>query len=268
MHESDLVGVHETRIAHHVAPVGQIHRQHRPPAVADRARAVIVQRLVVVGVDVPPRIHGLDVLQKLLVDGHHVLEAPVDGALLDHPDLPVALQDGGFDLAHLLVDEDPVVHFPVQNLLACLNDALGTEGVGRARPSQRGLGLLPRFQQGFIGPFGSEGRIGSVFVEELNDVEGGSCQHTQRHVHVLHRSVHGIFLSLKMAWGVCARAKPKVSPVSLLSKRENKSFRPRPYSESKHHSISTHHRHRLCRWFWRAIYHGFSHRGTETQRKS
>ena len=28
MHESDLVGVHEARIAHHVAPVGQIHGQH------------------------------------------------------------------------------------------------------------------------------------------------------------------------------------------------------------------------------------------------
>src|SRR5439155_12843122 len=73
---------------------------------------------------------------------------------------------------------------------------------------------------------------------------------TQRHVHVLHRSVHGIFLSLKMAWGVCARAKPKVSPVSILSKLENDSLRPRPYSESKHHSISTHQRHTLCCWFW------------------
>ena len=37
MHEADLVGVHEARIAHHVAAVGQVDRQHRAAAVRDRA---------------------------------------------------------------------------------------------------------------------------------------------------------------------------------------------------------------------------------------
>ena len=156
---------------------------------------MIVQRLVVVGVDVPARIHRFDVLQKPLVHGHHVLETPVDGALLDHPDLSVALQDGGFDLPHLLVDEDPVVHFPVQNLLARLNDALGTERIRRPRPSQRGLGFLPRFQQGFVGPFGSEGRIGSVLIKKLDDVEGRPCGNAYGFVDVLEGFMHIVSFS-------------------------------------------------------------------------
>ena len=37
-----LVGVHEARVAHHVAAVGQVHREHRAAAVADARGAVAV----------------------------------------------------------------------------------------------------------------------------------------------------------------------------------------------------------------------------------
>ncbi len=42
--EPDLVGVHEARIAHHVAAVGQVDGEHRAAAVRDGAGAVVVQR--------------------------------------------------------------------------------------------------------------------------------------------------------------------------------------------------------------------------------
>ena len=42
---ADLVGVHEARVAHHVAAVGQVDRQHRAAAVLDRRGAVVVQRV-------------------------------------------------------------------------------------------------------------------------------------------------------------------------------------------------------------------------------
>src|SRR6202043_762206 len=36
MHVTNLVGVHETRIAHHVAAVGEVHGEHRATAVTHR----------------------------------------------------------------------------------------------------------------------------------------------------------------------------------------------------------------------------------------
>ena len=91
--EADLVGVHEARVAHHVAAVGQVDRQHRAAAVLDRAAAVVVQLLVVVGADVAARERVLEVLEEGRVHGHHVLEVAVDRAVLHHQDLAVALDD-------------------------------------------------------------------------------------------------------------------------------------------------------------------------------
>ena len=92
--EADLVGVHEARVAHHVAAVGQVHREDRAAAVLDRAAAVVVELLVVVRLDVAPRERLLEVLEHRRVDRHDVFEVPVDRAVLDHQDLAVALDDG------------------------------------------------------------------------------------------------------------------------------------------------------------------------------
>ncbi len=50
--EADLVGVHEARVAHHVAAVGQVDGEDRAAAVLDGAAAVVVELRVVVGADV------------------------------------------------------------------------------------------------------------------------------------------------------------------------------------------------------------------------
>ena len=90
---ADLVGVHEARIAHHVAAVGQVDRQNGAAAVLDGAGAVIVQIFVVVRRDVAAREVLLDPLEELRVDRHHVFDMAVLRAILDHPDLAVAFDD-------------------------------------------------------------------------------------------------------------------------------------------------------------------------------
>ena len=55
VHEAHLVGVHEARVAHHVAAVGQVDGQHRAAPMRDGAGAVFVQRGVVVRADVAAR---------------------------------------------------------------------------------------------------------------------------------------------------------------------------------------------------------------------
>ena len=62
--EPDLVRVHEARVAHHVAAVGQVDGQHRAAAVQHGGGAVVVQLLVVVGADVAAREHLFEVLEE------------------------------------------------------------------------------------------------------------------------------------------------------------------------------------------------------------
>ena len=167
--EADLVGVHEAGIAHHVAAVGQVDGQHRAAAVGHGRGAVVVQVLVAfaVGLDVAAGEALFEMLEEGGVDRHHVFKVAVLGAVLDHQNLAVALDDLGLDLAHLLVEQHFVGQLAVENLLANLGDALGTERVGGARPAQRRLFLLPALQQGLVAPFGREGRVGADAVEPL-----------------------------------------------------------------------------------------------------
>ena len=109
MHIAHLVGVHEARITHHVAAVGKVHGKDGPTAITDRAGAVVVEVLVVVGGNITSREVIFDPRQKLRVNGHDVFVTAVDRAFLDHPHLAVPLDDLGLDFAHLLVDE----RFPV-----------------------------------------------------------------------------------------------------------------------------------------------------------
>ena len=187
MHEPDLVGVHEARIAHHVAAVGQIDGQHRSAAVRDGGGAVVVQLFVVVGADVAARENVFQVLEERRIDRHDVFELAVDRAILHHQDLAVALDDVGLDLADLLVLQDLDRQFAVQNLLADLRDALGAQRIGLARPAELGLLLLPALQQRLVGPLGRERRVRADRVELVKDEPGGVGGHGDGFFDVLDR---------------------------------------------------------------------------------
>src|SRR5262245_36169556 len=188
MHEANLVGVHEAWVTHHVAAIGQVDRQHGATTVFDRARTVIVELLVVVRVDIASRKHRFDVGEKLGVDGHHVFEVTMSGTILNHPDLPVAFDDLRFDLADFFVDENADVFFAGDNRFARVDDAVWTERIGGAWPTEGWFALLPGFQKGFIRPFRSKRRIGLVLIYRLNSVEKASRNQGQSSLHVLNWS--------------------------------------------------------------------------------
>jgi len=79
------------------------------------------------------------------IDGHHVFEMAVLGAVLHHQDFAVALDDLRLDLADFFVEQNFVGQLAVENLLADLGHALGTERVRGARPAEGRLFLLPDF---------------------------------------------------------------------------------------------------------------------------
>ena len=190
VHEPDLVRVHEARIAHHVAAVREVDREDRAAAVLDGARAVVVQLLVVVRPDVAAREGVLEVLEERRIDRHDVLEAPVNRALLHHQDLAVPLDDLGLDLAHLLLEQNLVVALAVENLLARLADAGRTERVGLARPAERRLHLLPRFQDRLFGPLGRKRVRRRDAVQRVEHAPGAPRDVSQALLDVLDRLVH------------------------------------------------------------------------------
>ncbi len=191
--EADLVGVHEAGIAHHVAAVGEIDGENRAATVGDGRCAVVVQLLVAfaVGADVAAGEALFEVLEEVGVDGHHVFKVAVLGAVLDHQDLAVALDDLGLDFADLFVEQDFVRQLAVEDLLADLRDALGAERVGGARPAERGLFLLLALQEGLVAPLGGKRRVGADAVQPLVDdpralgrVDGGFLGVLDRFGHV------------------------------------------------------------------------------------
>src|SRR5580704_3070693 len=105
------------------------------------AAAVMMQLLVIVGANVAAWEYVLQVLEECGVHRHHVFEVAVNGAVFHHQDLAIALDDLGLDLAGLLVHQDFDWQLAVENLLADFGDALWAQGVGGARPTQRGLRL-------------------------------------------------------------------------------------------------------------------------------
>ncbi len=159
--EANLVGIHEAGIAHHVAAVGQVDGEDRAAAMGDGGGAVVVQARIVVGANVAAREDLFEMLEEGRVNGHDVLKVAVDGAVLHHQDLAVAFDDLGLDLAHLFVQQDLVGQLAVNDLLADLGDAFGTERIGGARPAQGRLLLLVGLQQRLVAPLGREaGAVG------------------------------------------------------------------------------------------------------------
>ena len=104
--EADLVGIHEAGVAHHVAAVGEIDGEDRSAAVLHGAGAVVVEIFIVVGADVAARENSSEVLEERGVDRHHVFKVAVNGAILHHQDLAVAVDDLRLDFADLLVAKD------------------------------------------------------------------------------------------------------------------------------------------------------------------
>jgi hypothetical protein len=153
---ADLVGIHEARITHHVATIGEVNGEHRATTVFDCAGTMVVESFIVVSPNVATWKVLFDPFQELHIFGHHVFKLAVFRAVFHHPNLTVALQDRRFDLADVIGDETPVIFLAVDDLLTCLLHTSRTERICRAGPPQRRLGFFPGFQKWLIRPLRCE----------------------------------------------------------------------------------------------------------------
>src|SRR5262249_19131457 len=126
------------------------------------------------------------------VHRHHVLEVAVNGAVLHHQNLAVALENRRLDLADLLVEQDADILLAVENLLARLTHAARAQRVGLPRPAERRLRLLIRLQQGFVGPSRNERRVLLDPVQAVEHDPGAVGGKRETLLGVLNRLVHAV----------------------------------------------------------------------------
>src|SRR5262249_6114339 len=118
VYKTHLVCIHKTRIAHHVATVGQVYSEDGTSTVLDCATAMIVQGLVVMSPDIAAWEYLFEVFKEVRVDSHDVFEVPVNWAILDHQYFSIALNYLGFDLPDLLIPQYFYWNLAIQNLVA------------------------------------------------------------------------------------------------------------------------------------------------------
>ena len=161
-----------------------------------------------------PGIRVFEMFEERRVHRHHVFEVAVEGAVLHHQDLAVAFDDGGLDLADLLVQQDLVVALAVEDLLARFANAGRAERVGLARPAERRLHLLPRLLNRLVGPLGREGLCPLHGVERVEYAPGAFGREREPLLDVLDRLMH-----MPPQHSSRRRARVPVRPAHQSSKR-------------------------------------------------
>src|SRR5260370_22341877 len=101
MDETNLVCIHETRIAHHVASIGQINCQYTAATILDRTGTVVLKLLIVVSNDVATGKHCLDMRKKFRIGCYHLLDVSMNWAIFILPHLSISLRAPRLNLTNL-----------------------------------------------------------------------------------------------------------------------------------------------------------------------
>src|SRR5690349_9131051 len=81
---TNLVRVHEARIAHHVAAIRQVDSQNRAASKLDIRSAVMMNVFIFSSAKVATEEQRLDAPQKLRISRHHIFELPMLRTILAH----------------------------------------------------------------------------------------------------------------------------------------------------------------------------------------
>src|SRR5262245_10078927 len=143
MYQTNLVRVHETRVAHHVAAIGKVDRENCAPSIADRTVAVIVNSLIAMRSDVPTGKNCFEMPQQLWGDRDYVFTVSMSSAIFNHEDSAVSFEDGGLYFSHAFTEENRDIFPAGDDLLTRLAYTQWTKRVSLSRPAKRWFRLLP-----------------------------------------------------------------------------------------------------------------------------
>src|SRR5438132_3006932 len=122
--------------------------------------------------DVSSGKYFFEMAKELRVDRDHIFEMPVRSAVFNHQNLAVAFENRGLNLSEPLIHENAQILPAIQNLATRLAHTDWTKRICLSRPTERRLGLFPRFQERSIGPSWSKGFLCAEPVDPLEHEPG------------------------------------------------------------------------------------------------
>src|SRR5437588_11126412 len=122
--------------------------------------------------DVSPGKHFFKMSKELRIDRNHIFEMSVRSAVFNHQNLAVAFENRSLNLSESLVSQHAQILLSVENLSTRLAHTDWTKRICFSRPTERRLGLFPRFQQRSVRPLGRKGFLWAQPVDTLEREPG------------------------------------------------------------------------------------------------
>src|SRR6266576_528858 len=115
MNIANLIGVHEARVAHHVATIGKIDGEYGASAKLYVGSAVTVDGSVFGSAKITSEEQRFDPFEKCRIGGHHVIKLSVLWTALAHDHLPIFFKYLSLDLPRMLVHQSIQRYIPGDN---------------------------------------------------------------------------------------------------------------------------------------------------------
>src|SRR5687768_937038 len=157
MYVTDLVRIHEARIAHHVAAVSQVNGQYRSTPKFDVRSSVTMNRRVFGCAKVAAKKQRFNSSKELGISCHHVIKLPVFRTSFTHDDVAVDFQNLCFDFTRMLMHQGIERGFAGDHGVSNFFDAGGTKTISLAWKAKWRRRSLVGFQQGRRRPFRVDG---------------------------------------------------------------------------------------------------------------
>ncbi len=145
---TNLIRIHEARVAHHVAAIGQVDSQNCAASKLDIRSAVTMHVFVFGSAEVATKEERLDAPQKLRVSRHHVFKLPMLRTIFAHHDLAIVFYDLSLDLAGMLVHQRFERSCARDHGVANFFNAGWTKTVGLTREAEWRSSAFIGFEQG------------------------------------------------------------------------------------------------------------------------
>src|SRR6266550_2457405 len=122
--------------------------------------------------DVSPGKHFFEMSKELWIDRNHIFEMSVRSAVFNHQNLAVAFENRSLNFSDSLVHENAQILPAFENFATRLAHTDWAKRICFSRPTERRLGLFPRFQERSVRPLRRKGFLWAQPVDTLEHEPG------------------------------------------------------------------------------------------------
>ena len=147
MNITNLVGIHEAGVAHHVTAVGEIDSEDCAAAELDVRGPVLMHVRIFGCLKVTAKKERLDPFEKRRIGGHHINKLAMFRTGLAHDDLAVLFHNLCFDFSRMFIHQRLKWRRAVDDRGTNLLNTARTKGIGFSRKAERRRRAFVGFQE-------------------------------------------------------------------------------------------------------------------------